>query len=184
MAKTPENKHLYLFVAICQFYLQQYVEAEESAMKGPANPLQNRILFHIAHRRGDESKLMTHHQRLTESQEDQLCLASIHYLRSHFQEVCAHRVSLCVASASRHADVCVQATDIYKRLLLENRDDLALNVYVAMCYYKVGVGGFVPPFCGVLQQQCPTCSWTTTTCHSKSLRCTCNLSPPLLSAST
>ena len=47
--------------------------------------------------------------------EDQLSLAAIHYLRSHFQE----------------------ATDIYKRLLLENRDDLALNVYVAMCYYKL-----------------------------------------------
>jgi len=31
----------------------------------------------------------------------------------------------------------LQATDIYKRLLLENRDDLALNVYVAMCYYKL-----------------------------------------------
>ena len=30
-----------------------------------------------------------------------------------------------------------QATDIYKRLLLENRDDVALNVYVAMCYYKL-----------------------------------------------
>lgn len=30
-----------------------------------------------------------------------------------------------------------QATDIYKRLLLENRVDLALNVYVAMCYYKL-----------------------------------------------
>ncbi len=42
-------------------------------------------------------------------------MAAIHYLRSHFQE----------------------ATDIYKRLLLENRDDLALNVYVAMCYYKL-----------------------------------------------
>ena len=30
-----------------------------------------------------------------------------------------------------------QSTDIYKRLLLENREDLAVNVYVAMCYYKV-----------------------------------------------
>ena len=39
----------------------------------------------------------------------------MHYLRSHHQE----------------------ATDIYKRLLLENREDLALNVYVAMCYYKL-----------------------------------------------
>ena len=48
--------------------------------------------------------------------QDQLSLASIHYLRSHFQE----------------------ATDIYKRVLLEeNRDFLALNVYVALCYYKL-----------------------------------------------
>jgi hypothetical protein len=30
-----------------------------------------------------------------------------------------------------------QATEIYKRLLLENRGELALNVYVAMCYYKM-----------------------------------------------
>lgn len=35
------------------------------------------------------------------------------------------------------SDSITQATDIYKRLLLENRDDLALNVYVAMCYYKL-----------------------------------------------
>merc|ERR1719199_583063 len=58
---------------------------------------------------------MVQHQKLTDTKEDQLCLAAIHYMRSHFQE----------------------ATDIYKRLLLENRDDLALNVYVAMCYYKL-----------------------------------------------
>ena len=58
---------------------------------------------------------MQRHQDLTDANEDQLSLAAIHYLRSHFQE----------------------ATDIYKRLLLENRDDLALNVYVAMCYYKL-----------------------------------------------
>lgn len=55
------------------------------------------------------------HQELSDTTEDQLSLAAIHYLRSHFQE----------------------ATDIYKRLLLENRDDLALNVFVAMCYYKL-----------------------------------------------
>jgi len=30
-----------------------------------------------------------------------------------------------------------EATDIYKRLLLENRDYTALNVYVALCYYKL-----------------------------------------------
>ena len=54
----------------------------------------------------EQEKLMQRHQELTDTQEDQLSLAANHYLRSHFQE----------------------ATDIYKRLLLENRDDLALNV--------------------------------------------------------
>ena len=77
--------------------------------------LKNRLLFHLAHKIDDQDKLMMRHQALTDTQEDQLSLAAIHYLRSHFQE----------------------ATDIYKRLLLENRDDLALNVYVSMCYYKL-----------------------------------------------
>lgn len=42
-------------------------------------------------------------------------MAAIHFLRSHFEE----------------------ATDIYKKLLLENREYLAINVYVALCYYKM-----------------------------------------------
>ena len=63
----------------------------------------------------DENKLMVHHQKLADTTLDQLSLASIHFLRNHFQE----------------------ATDIYKRLLLENRDYTALNVYVALCYYKL-----------------------------------------------
>jgi intraflagellar transport protein 56 len=111
--EAPEEVHLY--IGCCYFYLQQYAEAEESAKRGPKAGLQNRLLFHIAHRTNDESKLMVFHQNLNDTKEDQLSLAAIHYLRSHFQE----------------------ATDIYKRLLLENRDDLALNVYVAMCYYKL-----------------------------------------------
>jgi len=83
--------------------------------QGPSTKLQTRILFHVAHKFNDESKLMMYHQQLTDSTEDQLSLAAIHYLRSHFQE----------------------ATDIYKRLLLENREFLALNVYVALCYCKL-----------------------------------------------
>jgi len=58
---------------------------------------------------------MTYHHKLSESTADQLCLAAIHFLRSHFEE----------------------ATDIYKKLLLENREFLAINVYVALCYYKM-----------------------------------------------
>lgn len=77
--------------------------------------LVNRLQFHVSHKFGDEKRLMTHHQQLHDVLEDQLTLASMHYLRGHYQE----------------------AIDIYKRLLLENRELHALNVYVAMCYYKL-----------------------------------------------
>lgn len=106
---------VHLFLGCCYFYQQMYEEAEIEALKGPPNSLQNRLLFNICHRKGDEDKLMAYHQNLRDIKEDQLSLAGVHYLRSHHQE----------------------ATDIYKRQLLENREDLALNVYVAMCYYKL-----------------------------------------------
>ena len=111
--EVPSNVHL--FLACCYYFQQMYDEAETSAKKGPADGLKNRLLFSICHRLGDENKLMEYHKNLKDRKEDQLTLAAVHYLRSHHQE----------------------ATDIYKRLLLENRDDLALNVYVAMCYYKL-----------------------------------------------
>jgi len=115
LRKPDPDPTYYTFSAACLFYMGRYKEAEEDALRGPSTKLQTRILFHCAHKFNDESKLMTYHQQLTESTEDQLSLASIHYLRSHFQE----------------------ATDIYKRLLLENREYLALNVYVALCYCKL-----------------------------------------------
>ena len=58
---------------------------------------------------------MSHHQNLNDIIPDQLSLASIHYLRSHYQE----------------------ALDIYKRILVENPTYLAVNVYISMCYYKL-----------------------------------------------
>jgi len=106
---------VHLFLACCYFYQQMYEEADKEAAKGPNGMLKNRILFNISHRLADETRLMDHHHSLKDNKYDQLCLAGVHYLRSHYQE----------------------ATDIYKRILLENRDDLALNVYVAMCYYKL-----------------------------------------------
>ncbi|XP_047356172.1 intraflagellar transport protein 56 isoform X3 [Vespa velutina] len=98
---------------------------------------------YIAHKMGNEAKLLEYHQMLHDVLEDQLSLASIHYLRAHYQE----------------------AIDVYKRILLDNskvdekkensfmhetdsevyfitqlkncRDYVALNVYVALCYYKL-----------------------------------------------
>jgi len=116
MIDTGSNDQMiHVYMGCCLLGLGWHAEAEERALQGSACPLQNRLLFHLAHRLNDESKLMGHHQKLADSTLDQLSLASIHYLRNHFQE----------------------ATDIYKRLLLENRDYTALNVYVALCYYKL-----------------------------------------------
>ncbi|KAF2353085.1 Tetratricopeptide-like helical domain, partial [Trinorchestia longiramus] len=102
-------------LACCYFYLGMYPEAEEAAEKAPKSALRTRLFFHLAHKFNDENRLMMHHQQLEDVIEDQLSLASIHYLRSHYQE----------------------AIDIYKRILLDNREYLALNVYVALCYYKL-----------------------------------------------
>lgn len=106
---------VHLYLACSYFFLGMYKESDEEAQKGPSCKLQNRLLFHLSHKFNDEKRLMGYHQNLQDVIEDQLSLASIHYLRSHYQE----------------------AIDIYKRILLENRDYLAINVYVAMCYYKL-----------------------------------------------
>lgn len=109
------RKDIYLHMGCCMFYLQMYEDAKTEVMKSPPCAARNRLLFHIAHKLHDEDALMKHHQNLTDSTQDQLCLAAMHYQRHHYQE----------------------AVDIYKRLLLERRDDIALNVYIAMCYYKM-----------------------------------------------
>ncbi|CAG5118132.1 unnamed protein product, partial [Candidula unifasciata] len=106
---------IWLYIACCQFFLGMYPEADENCSKCSKSRLQNRLQFHLSHKFGDERRLMSFHQSLQDIIEDQLSLASIHYLRSHYQE----------------------AIDIYKRILLDNRDYLALNVYVALCYYKL-----------------------------------------------
>ncbi|XP_013386725.1 intraflagellar transport protein 56-like isoform X2 [Lingula anatina] len=106
---------VWTYLACCYFFLGMYKESDEACKKAPKSRLQNRLMFHLSHKFNDEKRLMGHHQSLQDIIEDQLSLASIHYLRSHYQE----------------------AIDIYKRILLDNRDYLALNVYVALCYYKL-----------------------------------------------
>ncbi|XP_068982925.1 intraflagellar transport protein 56 isoform X2 [Bombus flavifrons] len=102
-------------LACCYFYLGMYPESQQILEDAPHSKLKNRLLFHLAHKMGNEAKLMEYHHMLEDLIEDQLSLASIHYLRAHYQE----------------------AIDVYKKILLENRDYFALNVYVALCYYKL-----------------------------------------------
>ncbi|XP_055703170.1 intraflagellar transport protein 56 [Phlebotomus papatasi] len=102
-------------IAVCMFYLGMYEESLKLVESIPNTPLKIRILFHLANKVGDEDRLMELHGSLRDVTEDQLSLAGMHYLRAHYQE----------------------AIDIYKRILLDNKDLLAVNVYVALCYYKL-----------------------------------------------
>ena len=45
----------HLNVACCYFYLHMWSEAKAAALKGPANALRNRLLFHISHRLNEVS---------------------------------------------------------------------------------------------------------------------------------
>lgn len=86
-------------LACCYFYLGMYPESQKILEDAPKSKLKNRLSFHLALKMGNESKLMEDHYMLQDSIEDQLSLASIHYLRTHYQE----------------------AIDVYKKILLENR---------------------------------------------------------------
>ena len=127
------DPEVWTYLACCYFLLGMYHESDEVLGKGPRCPLENRLLFHLSHKFNDEKRLMGHHQSLRDVIEDQLSLASIHYLRSHYQE----------------------AIDIYKRILLDNRDYLALNVYVALCYYKLDYYDVSQEVLAVYLQQFP-----------------------------
>jgi intraflagellar transport protein 56 len=73
-------------------------------------------MLHMAQKAGDEKTLMAYHEKLKDSSiPDQLCLAALHYLRGHYED----------------------ATEIYKKILMDKRQYSALNVYMALCYYKL-----------------------------------------------
>ena len=73
-------------------------------------------MLHIAQKLNDEKTLMAYHEKLKDSSiPDQLCLAALHYARGHYED----------------------ATEIYKKILSEKKEHLALNVYMALCYYKL-----------------------------------------------
>lgn len=74
-----------------------------------------RVLFHVSHKLDEQEELLDYHRHLEDRLDDQLTLASMHYMRDHHQ----------------------QALDIYKEQLRQNPTYLALNVYVALCYYKM-----------------------------------------------
>lgn len=67
--------------------LRRVLSNLQEAHKGPDGGLKSRLLFHLAHRMNHESKLLMYHSKLSDTQEDQLSLAAIHFMRAHYQEV-------------------------------------------------------------------------------------------------
>ncbi|GBP75196.1 Intraflagellar transport protein 56 [Eumeta japonica] len=168
-ARVGDN--LDIDMAVCYFYLGMYKESKEAIEKAPNCSLKrgerdmqrsylveiyslcspfpevsNRLQFHLAHKLEDEETLMSAHARLRDVPEDQLCLAAVHHLRAHHQE----------------------AIDVYKRLLADKRNYMALNVYVALCYYKLDYYDVSQEVLGVYLSHHPT---STVACNLKA----CNL---------
>jgi len=104
-----------LFLACVYYNLKMYDEAQEAALEGPDSQLKHRILLHVAIKKRDDEMIVEHRRKLKGGAEDQLSHAAAQFLGGSLQD----------------------ATDIYKRTLLENRQSLALNIYVAMCYFKM-----------------------------------------------
>jgi len=106
----------HVYVGLCLYHLRRYEAAAAAAVKGPESALRTRLLFHTYHRLGNEAGVVAQHKCLSESDKlDQLTFAAMQFARNHNPEV----------------------IDIYKRLLLEHRDDIALNVYTALVYFKL-----------------------------------------------
>lgn len=77
-----------------------YNDAQSIVDEIPNNPLKIKLLFHLAHKLNDEDRLLELHNSLSlNTVEDQLSLASMHYLRAHYQD----------------------AIDIYKKILLDKK---------------------------------------------------------------
>ncbi|KAH8420897.1 hypothetical protein KR222_008665, partial [Zaprionus bogoriensis] len=117
-SQSEREPQLELNVAVCMFYLGLYEEAQQLMEDVENTPLKQRLLFHLAHKLGDDQQWAQLREELISpvpSVEQQLSLASMHYMRAHYQE----------------------AIDVYKRVLVDNKDYLAINVYLALCFYKL-----------------------------------------------
>ncbi|CAF1166853.1 unnamed protein product [Adineta ricciae] len=115
LKRDHHDGRIYVYLACCYFMLGNYEQAEQTALKAPESSLQTRLLFHIAHKQNHQDKFQHYQNQLQDDVQNQMCLASMKYMKHEYH----------------------QALNIYKRYLLKNRDYLALNVYVSLCYYKL-----------------------------------------------
>eukprot|EP00767_Chilomastix_cuspidata_P001680 gnl/Chilomastix_cuspidata/1805.p1 GENE.gnl/Chilomastix_cuspidata/1805~~gnl/Chilomastix_cuspidata/1805.p1 ORF type:complete len:520 (+),score=257.46 gnl/Chilomastix_cuspidata/1805:311-1870(+) len=115
LREHPEDTNLHLFTGICYFYLGEYEKAKMAASRGTPGGLRNRLLFQLAHRFNDDEALLEHHQQLEDCIEDQLSLAAVHYLRTHYK----------------------QAIETYEQMLETYEEYIILHAYIALAYYRM-----------------------------------------------
>lgn len=94
-----QNPFIYNSIHVIAISTGMYAEAQAIIESLPNSPLKVRLLFHLSHKLNDEDRLLELHGSLRDVTEDQLSLASMHYLRGHYQD----------------------AIDIYKRVLLDKK---------------------------------------------------------------
>ena len=104
-----------LFLAATLYHMGRYGDAHAAAVAGPECALKARLLFHLAYRLGNEEDVLAAHAQLADTKFDQLSLGSMHFARRHYAE----------------------AAEAYKRHLDAHRDDVAVHVPLAMCYYQL-----------------------------------------------
>ncbi|OAF70528.1 TPR repeat protein 26 [Intoshia linei] len=113
--ESKNYKDFYLNYACVLFMMGEYEKVEEIIKKEKNSPLRNRLAIHVYNKLIKEREMMEYHGHIENVVEDKLTMAAVHYLRTNFQD----------------------SIDIYKRLLLENRENYAIHFYVAQNYYKM-----------------------------------------------
>lgn len=115
MSKPSPDLMLFTYKACCLYALGKYKEAYSEAEKGQKeDELTNRIKLHCAFKLKIGVAVIDHNHKLTSNVQDQLCLAGLQFMKGEFEE----------------------AIEIYKKIYMEKKYD-ALNIYLAMCYYKL-----------------------------------------------
>jgi len=102
--------------AACLFHLGDYEGAVAEALGAPESPLKNRTLYMSFKRLGNEAGAGGVAGKLSrDSKEDVMCLAALSFHEGRYQE----------------------ALDEYKRLLSLHKEDMALNLYISLCCFKM-----------------------------------------------
>lgn len=113
---SQQIANIELLSCCCKFYMGEFIDQKFiETYDGPNKLLAERLKIYLD-LKNDEPTIesMDRIQKiLSKTIEDQLCLASVHFYRNQYQE----------------------AIDIYKKILLEEKNYIALNVYIALCYY-------------------------------------------------